>query len=273
MLCKDSIVNDYGQLFPFETKKEDLAKRSLSNFEATNGVKIASKSLWQTLRGANTYDMQEGISARPTLLVLDDIDVVKSVSNVDIINQNWAKITWETIPALDPLHRKIIFLGNVINEDGVVPRFMQEYNGSDQRDVFFQPLLDERWQNVRPEVFTDDVIKTVRADGKTSFNQNYLLIPSQLWSGTFTKDYFDYFLLSRFEQVDSPLQKQDLTVGMFVDPAFSTSKHSDDATVFTIGEHKASKAYYLLDAYADTSAPSRTISAVIRMYTDSVANW
>ena len=45
MLCKPSIVEDYGNLFPFESKKEDLAKRSLSNFEATNGVKIASKSL------------------------------------------------------------------------------------------------------------------------------------------------------------------------------------------------------------------------------------
>lgn len=273
MLCKDSIVNDYGQLFPLTSKKEDLSKRSLTDFEATNGVRLASKSLGQTLRGANTYDMQEETSARPTLLVLDDIDVVKSVSNIDIINQNEQKIKSETIWALDPLRRKIIFLGNVINEDGVVPRFMQEYVNSEARDIFFQPLFDERWQNVRPEVFTDEVVKTIRADGKTSFNQNYLLIPSQLGSGTFTKDYFDYFLLSRFEQVDSPLQKQDLTVGMFVDPAFSTSSKSDDATVFTIGEHKASKAYYLLDAYADTSAPSRTISAVIRMYTDSVANW
>lgn len=273
MLCKESIMRDYGELFPLTTKKEDLSKRSLSDFEATNWVRVASKSLWQTLRGANTYDMQSETSARPTLLILDDIDVVKSVSNVDIINQNEQKIKSETIWALDPLRRKIIFLWNVINEDGVVPRFMQDYQNSDARDIFFQPLFDDRDQNVRPEVFTDDVIKTLRADGKTSFNQNYLLIPSQLWSWTFTKDYFDYFLLSHFEQVDSPLKKQDLTVWLFVDPAFSTSKNSDDATVFAIWEHKASKAYYMIDWYADTSAPSRTISAAIRMYTDCVADW
>lgn len=45
MLCKDSIVRDYGQLFPLNTKKEDLSKRSLTDFEATNGVRLASKSL------------------------------------------------------------------------------------------------------------------------------------------------------------------------------------------------------------------------------------
>ena len=110
MLCKDSIVADYGMLFPFESKREEMTKKSLSNFETTNGVKIASKASGQTLRGANTYDAKEEISARPTLLILDDIDVTDSVSNVQVINKNEAKILSETIGALDPLRRKIIFL-------------------------------------------------------------------------------------------------------------------------------------------------------------------
>ncbi len=50
MMCKKSVVEDHGMLFPMETKASDLAKKSLSNFETTNGVKIASKSLGQTLR-------------------------------------------------------------------------------------------------------------------------------------------------------------------------------------------------------------------------------
>jgi hypothetical protein len=45
ILFEDSIVQDYGFLFPIETKKEDLAKKSVTNFETTNGVKIESKSL------------------------------------------------------------------------------------------------------------------------------------------------------------------------------------------------------------------------------------
>ena len=61
------------------------------------------------------------------MLILDDIDVTKSVSNVDIINSNQKKILGETIPALDPLKRKVIFLGNVIAQDGIVPRFWDNY--------------------------------------------------------------------------------------------------------------------------------------------------
>ena len=210
MLCKQSIVDDYGMLFPFETKKEDLTKRSLTNFETTNGVKIASKSLGQTLRGANTYDMENDISSRPTLLILDDIDVIKSVSNVEIINQNEKKILGETISALDPLHRKIIFLGNIINEDGIVPRFWNLYKDSDRRDCYSQPLFDDKGVNARPEVFTEDVIQEIKSDGKISFNQNYLLIPSQSGNGVFVKEYFDYFLLSHFEDEDSFLKKHDV---------------------------------------------------------------
>lgn len=273
MLCVKSIVDDYWMLFPFQSKKEDLTKRSLQNFETTNGVKVASKSLGQTLRWANTFDMEEWQSARPTLLVLDDIDVIKSVNNVEIINQNEKKILWETISALDPLKRKIIFLGNIINEDWIVPRFWNLYKDSDRWDCFSQPLFSDKWVNARPEVFTDDVVAEIESDGKTSFNQNYLLIPSQSGNGVFIKDYFDYFLKSHFEEEDSFLKKQDVRRGIFIDPAFSTSKKSDDACVLWVWEHKISKWYYLLEWYADTSAPSKTREAIVVMYNNMVAEW
>lgn len=273
MLCKDSIVADYGMLFPFESKREEMTKKSLSNFETTNGVKIASKASGQTLRGANTYDAKEEISARPTLLILDDIDVTDSVSNVQVINKNEAKILSETIGALDPLRRKIIFLWNVIAEDGIVPRFRKTYHGNPKRDCFRQPLFNERWENVRPDVFTDEVIAELKWDGKTSWNQNYMLIPSTIGAGIFTKDYFDYFLLSHFEDVDSPLKKQDLKCAIFVDPAFSTSDSSDDACVAWLWEHMASRQVYLIEWYAATSAPSKTIQAIIVMYNKMVDAW
>lgn len=271
MMCKKSVIEDHGLLFPFETKKEDLAKRSLTNFETTNWVKIASKSLWQTLRWSNTYDIDEEISARPTLLILDDIDVIKSVSNIAIIEQNEKKILWETISSLDPLRRKIIFLGNVINEDWIVPRFRNRYKGSKNRDIFSQPLIVGS-TNVWPEVFTEKVIETLMEDWKTSFNQNYLLIASTLGSWVFMRQYFDYFLLSDFERSDGILKKEDLRCWIFIDPAFSTSVTSDDAVVIWMWEHRITKWYYILDWYADVSAPSRTLDAIVVMYNNMVAN-
>jgi hypothetical protein len=81
------------------------------------------------------------MSARPELLVLDDIDVIDSVTNVAIINKNEKKLTTETIPALDPLKRMVILLGNVIFEDGIVPRFWDLYKQSITWNCYWQPLF------------------------------------------------------------------------------------------------------------------------------------
>jgi len=271
MLFQPSVVEDHWYLFPIESKKEDLSKSSLSNFESTNGVKIAAKSLKQTIRWSNTFDRDSGISARPTLLFLDDIDTEDSVANVNIIEANEKKILGETISALDPLRRKIIFLGNTINEDGIVPRFRNRYKDAKTWDVFQQPLFDDKGTNLRPEVFTDDVVQQLRDDGKTSFNMNYLLIPSTLGSWVFIRQYFDYFLLSHFEMEDWILNKSDMKCWLIIDPAFSTSRKSDDAVVIGLWQHEISKKFYVLDWYADTSAPSRTINAIIVMYNNMVA--
>lgn len=48
--------------------------------------------------------------SRPDLLILDDIDVEKSVRNADIIDNNERKILGETMGALDPTNNRIIFL-------------------------------------------------------------------------------------------------------------------------------------------------------------------
>lgn len=116
MLMNSSIVSDYGNLFPFSNAKEDMSKKSITNFDTTNGVKVVSRSLGEKLRGASSYDEDIG-SSRPTLLVLDDIDVMDSVRNVDIINKNEAKINNETIGAMSKERARIIFLGNTILGD------------------------------------------------------------------------------------------------------------------------------------------------------------
>jgi len=272
MLFKKSVIEDHWYLFPVE-KQGDLEKKSASNFESTTGVKVSAKSLGQTIRWANTFDADEEMASRPTLLVLDDIDITKSVNNIDIINQNEKKIMWETIGALDPLRRKIIFLGNTINEDWLVPRFRNKYKNEETWDIFRQPLFNEKWENLRPEVFNEDVVRTLQGDWKTAWNQNYLLIPSTAGSGVFVRAYFDYFIMSHFEDKESWLKKNDLKCAIFVDPAFSTNEDSDDAAVVLMWEHIVSKKYYLIDWYADTSAPSKTINAIIVMYNNAVADW
>lgn len=236
MLFKKSIVNDYGLLFPLETKKDELKKKSLHNFETTNWVKISSKSLWQTLRGANEYDMEDDTSARPTLLVLDDVDVEKSVDNTDIIEKNYNKIVGETISALDPLRRKIIFLGNTIKEDWVVPRFRKQYTNNKRWDIFRQPLF-LGWENVRPEVFTDDVVLTIKDDWEISYNQNYLLIPYKGGQSIIHRSQ-----IKMTDKVPSNTDETKVSYVIGVDPAFSLKTNSDSVGI-VVTAHRGEDRY------------------------------
>ena len=64
-------------------------------------MKIESKSLGQDLRGANIYQV-DGMTIRPDLLILDDIDTTDSVKTTRIIEDNEKKLNGETISAMDP---------------------------------------------------------------------------------------------------------------------------------------------------------------------------
>jgi hypothetical protein len=50
MLTKQSLVADYGNLYPFSTKKEDFAKAGRTHFDTTNGVKVKARALLENLR-------------------------------------------------------------------------------------------------------------------------------------------------------------------------------------------------------------------------------
>lgn len=182
MLVTRSLVADYGNLFPSNYGREDMSKKSMSNFDTSNGVKVVSRSLGEKLRGASSFDEDLG-SSRPTLLVLDDIDVMDSVRNVDIIDKNEQKINNETIGAMSKERARIIFLGNTILFDGIVRRFAKNKSNNAHWIVFRQPLYDDNGDIVW-DFFTPEMVEKIKADeGPEAFKQNYLLIP-MLLSGT-----------------------------------------------------------------------------------------
>ncbi len=223
MLMFPRIVEDYSMMFPFDLARENMAKSSMTSFESVNGVKIEAKSLGKTIRGSNTAT-KDWQSTRPTLVVFDDIDVEKSVRNEEIIDQNEKKILWETLGALDPVRRRIIFLGNVINEDGIVPRFKKLYK--DSWTIFEQWLFDEYGECAWPEIFSEEVIDKLKADGERSFAQNYLGIP-------FTnKD--SIIKRSSIKHAEHAPGGTRNIIG--IDPAFST-RTGTDAMGFTLTMH------------------------------------
>lgn len=224
MLLNKKLVEDYGQLFPFEVDKKELAKKSAYAFESTTGVRVESKALGQTMRGANAYDPDSEMSARPTVLILDDVDTSASVANPDIIEKNHRKITGEMFGALDPLHHRIIFMGNVINSDGVLPRFDKEFTGKPNWKIFTKAIYDETGACVWPEVFTPEVIEKVKSHGVIAFAQNYLLIPYSTGQKIIPQSAIRY----------SPTYPRLSRVTIGIDPAFSEKTDTDSMAVSVV---------------------------------------
>lgn len=235
MLTTPSIIADYGELYPFEVKKKDLGKSAATSFESTNGIKIESKSLGEVLRGANDYSKDTG-ATRPTLLIIDDIDTTDSVKNPRIIDDNWQKLTSETIESLDQFRRRIIVLGNTIAEDGILPRFKALAKDKNNWKVFRQPLINEDGTNAWPSIFTEEVIENLKTT-PISFQQNYELIPYKNGQVIIPRSSFKF----------ATAVPQGARTVFAIDPAFSLKTNTDSmalAVVGHIGVQKYIKAVY-----------------------------
>lgn len=180
-LMDSRLMFDYWVLFHPNWSREDMEKKSIGDFDTKNGVKILAASLWEKLRGAISRN------SRPDLLILDDIDVTDSVRNSEIIQKNYDKITGETIGAMSKDRSRIIFLGNVINADGVVPRFENEKANDPNWKIFVQPLYNADG-SVAWDFFTKEKIEKILSnEWKRAFAQNYLLQPIVNGNLFFTK--------------------------------------------------------------------------------------
>lgn len=253
-LLNKRLEKDYGKLFRISGgSKEDLEKKSVSNFDTSNRVKVRAASLWQKLRGALSK------TDRPDLLIIDDIDVSDSVRNPDIIDKNYAKVTGETFGAMTKDGSAMIyFSGNTINEDGIVPRFRKEKKGTKGWRVFHQPLIIDG--EVQWKFFTDNTIEKIQEDEwPIAFNQNYLLIPVDSYEDGFIKKdhlrYYDYLNIDDFGDLY-----------MHVDTTHTWKSTSDYFCPLIVWEHKKEKNYYVIDFMLEKLDPEAQARAVINLY-------
>lgn len=253
-LLSTRLSADYWKLFKLTWgNKEDLEKKSVSNFDTTNWVKVRAASLWQKLRGALSK------TDRPDLLIVDDIDVSDSVRNIDVIEKNYQKITGETFWAMTKTwEARIYFLWNTINQDWIVPRFRKEKKWTKNWAVFHQPLIIE-WE-VQWDFFTDKTLDKIRADEwPVSFNQNYLLIPIDSYSEWFIKRehlrYYNHYNIDDFDNLY-----------MHADTTHTAKATSDFFCSMVIWEHKREKNYYVLDFILEKMDVETQSKAYINQY-------
>jgi len=204
------LISDYGNMFPnIKSKDNWLEKKSVQEFITTNKIKLKAMSMGKTSRWL-LYSNNDW-AFRPDLLLLDDIDVIESVRNPAVVDKNYAFLKWEIFGWLDAFCQ-IIFLGNVISSDWIVPRHRRDLN-----DKWYHSEISvlDKW-NITWDRFvkTDQeqaewLLKWVKKisleekerEQKENFKPNFLLIPMmELWSPVFDPNKINKFKLLIWEE-------------------------------------------------------------------------
>lgn len=193
------LINDYWELFPWKNTKEDwLEKKSVQEFITTNKIKIKAMSMGMTSRGMLHTSWSE--AKRPDFLILDDIDVLDSVRNPEVIDKNYQFLKWEVFGWLDS-ECQTIFLWNVISNDWIVPRHKRDIEDS-SRYISEMPVIKngeitwDRFVHTTQEMFEarEQWLKKIslelkREEQKEDFEPNFLLIPNiSVWNPVFNQD-------------------------------------------------------------------------------------
>lgn len=248
---------EYGNVFPLFGLSKD--KREGGNWETTDGGGLYTVGVWGALTGKG-FDI--GIIDDP---VKDRMEAESPTTQQRIID--WYTSTFYTRrQSQDSAIIVMMTRWNVNDLAGYL--LAEEKNGGDKWDVLSIPAIDEEGFPIIWEwKWDDDYFVGIRANiSAKDFAALYQQDPIAASSNIFSMTDLRYYLQSDFEKAEGILKKEDLYCSIHVDPAFSTSKNSDDAVVIGMGKHKMSGNFYLLDGYAETSAPSKTFLAILAMY-------
>jgi hypothetical protein len=185
------IIRDFGNLFHGDNLDKRPEKKSIGNFVTTNGVRVTSYGIRQSVRG-KTFDLE-----RPDCYVIDDFE--------NNITKESAALTKKAISFIKELltglsvGAEIIFVCNKISDTGSVQWLLDTANNNPQFRVEEVPIIEkgkciwpERYALTDKEAFEinskiknpkrhlkslETEKRTMNADGKPLFEQEMLLQP------------------------------------------------------------------------------------------------
>lgn len=226
---------------------------------------------WETSKGGGYYAV--GVGGKLTgrgfnLGIIDDPVKDRAEAESMVIREKvWDWYTSTFYTRRQDANAIIILILTRWNTDDLAGRLLEEEaKGGEQWTKLIFPALDDKEQSFFPERFdTPFYVGTRRTIGVRDFSALYQQDPIRSMGQTFKREDFRNFALSDLEKADGVLKKDDFRVGVFVDPAFSTRKGSDDTAIGAIAKHKITKEFYILDLVAGTYLPSDAHTLTLNM--------
>lgn len=115
---------DFGELM---SEGRDNKKDNAEKFVTKNNIMIASGSTQKQLRGMRF------MNARPDLIILDDLESDKSTNTPELRQKNLNWYTKTVNPLGDPQRTAFIYMGTLVNPNGLLPYVMQRADFKSKR--------------------------------------------------------------------------------------------------------------------------------------------
>lgn len=157
-------------LYPSAMKKtknvKDEEGRDREDCIDINGIRVEALSFEKDIRG-----LRHG-TRRPTLIILDDVETRERVMNPELRAKDEFKLNADIIPALDPKHGRIKFIGTILHPQSLLRKKLLQYGGPIYR------AEDTHGNPTWPERFTKEKLASIRRDIKDlAYAQEYLNEP------------------------------------------------------------------------------------------------
>ena len=119
----------YGNYKVHAVRDEELGGRDREDCFDYRGIRVQALSFEKNIRG-----LKFG-SARPSLVLLDDIDDDTRVLNPDLRKKDIDKLNKQIIPAVDPENGKIKMIGTILHHDSLLANQLRVHNGKIYRAI------------------------------------------------------------------------------------------------------------------------------------------
>lgn len=119
------------------------------------------------------------------------------------------------------------------------------------------PAIAEDWSILFPEKFTLEFYMSKKQESVRDFEAVYQQNPIKSMWALFTKEMFRYFYRSDLEREDQ-LNMKNFVWWLFIDPAWSSNKSSDDIVAMVVWKNKHTKEYYVADIIGWKFAPTES---------------
>lgn len=207
------LTSDFWFLYEDEnSRKKDFTKmpesKSISKFITTNSIRLEAFSMDQNARWFVFYD-DKGNLIRPSLVVADDVCVLKNSRNKEIVDKDFEFLTWEL---LWWVKWRIIFLLNAVSEYCITTKLKDQFQ-SNKDWVFDEKAIIENekltwpqkyvWTEAEAEKYNEwlakhfwvESIEKFKGRWIKVFNTNYMNVPEiTIWDPVFDLDLLEWIV-------------------------------------------------------------------------------